>query len=241
MILIRSSLFNLLFFGTTFVLALVTTVVSWFAPDRVIRMATVWARLMLWAARVVCGIRWRVIGDVPAGPALIASHHESAFDTLVWLLLVPRPAYVMKRELLRIPLFGRLTVPAGMIAVDRAAGAKALRALLRDAAAAAAAERQIIIFPEGTRAEPGKLLPLQPGVAAIAAATGLPVVPVMTDSGTCWGRRAFRKRPGVIRILILPPIPPATPRQQIVPMLEIALRNGAASLAGSVDKPVSFR
>lgn len=239
MILIRSILFNVVFFGATFVLTLVAKAVSWVAPERIIRVGVVWARLVLWAARTLCGIEWRVIGTVPAGPALIASHHESAFDTLVWLLLVPRPAYVMKQELLRIPLFGPLTVPAGMIAVDRSAGAKALRALMRDAAAAAAAERQIVIFPEGTRAEPGKLLPLQPGVAAIAAATGLPVVPVMTDSGRCWGRRAFRKRPGVIHIQILPPIPAGTPRQKLVPLLEAALRDGAAVLAESVDKSVS--
>ena len=82
-----------------------------------------------------------------------------------------------------------------------------MRGLMRDAARAVAEQRQIVIFPEGTRAAPGTLLPLQPGVAALAAATGLPVIPVVTDSGRCWGRRAFRKRPGVIHIVLLPPIP----------------------------------
>ena len=94
-------------------------------------------------------------GALPTGAALIASHHKSAFDTLVWLTLVPRAAYVMKQEMLRIPLFGALTRPAGMIAVDREGGAKAMRGLLRDAARAVAEQRQIVIFPEGTRAAPG--------------------------------------------------------------------------------------
>ncbi len=223
-ILLRSALFNVFFFGSTFVLTLVGTVVRCFAPHRILDLAAAWARLLLWGARVMCGIRWQVVGDLPTGAALIASHHESAFDTLVWLTLVPRPAYVMKQEMLRIPLFGALTRPAGMIAVDRSGGAKAMRGLMRDAARAVAEQRQIVIFPEGTRAEPGALLPLLPGVAALAASTGLPVIPVVTDSGRCWGRRAFRKHPGVIHIVLLPPITPGTRRRDLLPRLEAALR-----------------
>ncbi|MGA3402822.1 MAG: lysophospholipid acyltransferase family protein [Acetobacteraceae bacterium] len=224
MTILRSTLFNVFFFGSTFVLTLVGTVARFVAPHRIMDIAAAWARLVLWGARVLCGIRWQVVGALPTGAALIASHHESAFDTLVWLTLVPRPAYIMKQEMLRIPLFGALTLRAGMIAVDRSGGAKAMRGLMRDAARAAAEQRQIVIFPEGTRAEPGALLPMQPGVAALAASTGLPVIPVVTDSGRCWGRRAFRKYPGVIHIVLLPPIPAGTRRQDLLPRLEAALR-----------------
>ena len=237
MTLLRSALFNLFFFATTFILTLYGTAVSLVAPRRVIGVVKAWARLELAALRAICGIRWRVTGEWPKGPALIASHHESAFDTLIWFTLVPRPAYVLKQELTRIPLFGRLTRPAGMIAVDRSGGAAAMRRLMRDAADAVAARRQIVIFPEGTRAEPGTLLPLQPGVAAVAAMTGLPVIPVATDSGRCWGRRAFRKRPGVIHVVLLPEIAPAR-RQDLLPQLETALRNGAAALRQPVDNSV---
>ncbi len=132
---------------------MVGTVARLLAPHRIMGVAIAWARLQVWGARVICGIRFQVVGELPAGAALIASHHESAFDTLVWMTLVPRPAYVMKQEMLRIPLFGALTRPAGMIAVDRGGGAKAMRGLVRDAARAVAEGRQIIIFPEGTRAE----------------------------------------------------------------------------------------
>ncbi len=223
MILLRSLLFNVFFFGATFVMTLAGTAVRLVAPHRVIGVATAWARLLLWGARVICGIRCEVVGAVPTGAALIASHHELAFDTLVWMTLVPRPAYVMKLEMLRIPLFGALTRAAGIIAVDREGGAKAMRGLIRDAAWAVAEQRQIVIFPEGTRAAPGTLLPLQPGVVALAASTGLPVIPVVTDSGRCWGRRAFRKRPGVIHIVLLPPIPAGTRRQELLQRLEVAL------------------
>lgn len=238
MTMLRSILFNLFFFGSTFALTLVGTVARVVAPHRILAIAAAWARLQVWAARVICGIRCQVVGELPAGAALIASHHESAFDTLVWLTLVPRPAYVMKQEMLRIPLFGALTRPAGMIAVDRRGGATALRHLMRDAARAAAEQCQIVIFPEGTRAQPGTLLPLQPGVAALAASTGLPVIPVVTDSGRCWSRRAFRKYPGVIHVVLLPPIPAETQRQEMLRRLEAALRTDVRSVVRPVDKSV---
>jgi 1-acyl-sn-glycerol-3-phosphate acyltransferase len=230
LIVLRSTLFNLFFFGATFVLTLVATVVRFVAPHRVIDIAAGWCRLLVWGARVICGIRCEVAGELPTGAALIASHHESAFDALIWMTLVPRPTVVMKRELLGVPLFGALTRIAGMLVVDRRGGAKALRELLRDAAAAVAERRQIVIFPEGTRAEPGTVLPLQPGVAALAASTGLPVIPVLTDSGRCWGRRAFRKRPGVIHIVLLPPIAAGTPRQELMGRLEAALRTDMGAM-----------
>lgn len=211
MTVLRSALFNAWFFGVTTVLSVCGAVLLPVAPGLPLPLARLWARLVLGGLRALCGIRWEVRGleHVPAaGPALLASRHESAFDTLIWLVLLPRCTYVLKRELLRIPLFGRIIRPAGQIAVDRDGGPAALRALVREAEAAAASGRQIVIFPEGTRAEPGRPLPLQPGIAAVAARTGLPVIPVVTDSGHLWGRRAFRKRPGVIRVTLLPPLPP---------------------------------
>jgi 1-acyl-sn-glycerol-3-phosphate acyltransferase len=113
---------------------------------------------------------------------------------------------VMKRELTRLPLVGPMLLLAGMIPVDREAGAKALRGLLREADGAVADGRQIVIFPEGTRVAAGQLVALQPGVAALAAHTKLMVLPVATDSGRCWSRNAFVKRPGTIHIAIAPPI-----------------------------------
>jgi len=227
MTLLRSALFNLFFFGVTFVMTiLLATPVRLAAPQRVLDVAMLWARIMLWALRVICGIRLRVSGreHLGDGPALIASRHQSAFDTFVWLTLVPRCCYVLKRELLRIPLFGPLLPLGGMIAVDRRGGGAALRGLLRDADRAVHQGRQLVIFPEGTRAPPGMMLPLQPGVAALAARTGLPVIPVVTDSGHCWGRRAFQKRAGTIHIRLLEPIPAGISRDRLMPQLEAALQ-----------------
>jgi len=226
MILFRSALFNVFFFVMTFLMTVgLATPVRLLAPHRVIEVARLWARTVLWGLRVICGIRLQVTGlrHVGTGAALIASRHQSAFDTFVWLTLVPRCCYVLKRELLHIPLFGPLMPSAGMIAVDRAAGAAAMRGLMREGERAMREARQIVIFPEGTRAEPGAMLPLQPGIAALAARTHLPVIPVVTDSGRCWGRRAFQKRPGVIHIRILPPLSAALRRDQLMRCLHTAL------------------
>jgi 1-acyl-sn-glycerol-3-phosphate acyltransferase len=225
MMLLRSALFNVAFFTITVVMTLVATVVRVVAPDRVLNVAMVWGHCLIVTARIVCGIRLEVRGleHIPRGAALIAPRHQSAFDTFVWLTLLPRCCYVFKHELRRIPLFGPLVDAAGMIGVDRGAGGAAVRALLREADRAMREERQIVIFPEGTRREPGSPVILQSGIVAMAARTGLPVIPVATDSGRCWGRRAFRKRPGTIRIVIGRPIPAQTERKALLQALEAGL------------------
>jgi 1-acyl-sn-glycerol-3-phosphate acyltransferase len=222
---LRSLVFNVSFFVLTFVVTLLATLVRPFGWKPVVWFGTLWSRSLLLAARVFCGIRLRVEGleHLPPGGVVIASRHQSAFDTFVWLSLVPHCCYVLKHELKRVPLFGGLIKDGGMIAIDRRSGGAALRTLLRGGAQAARQGRQIVIFPEGTRSPHGKPRPLQPGVLALAAKTGLPVVPVATDSGLCWGRRAFRKKAGTIRILIGRPIPADTERRTLMRMLEAGM------------------
>lgn len=226
MTLLRSALFNLLVQLWTgllgvLVLPLLLAPGSWLR-----RPLRFWARSVLVLLRLLCGIRVRVTGaeHLPRhGPALIAAKHQSAFDTIVWFALLPDAAYVLKRELLRVPIHGWIARHAGMIAVDRAGGSAALRGLLRQGAAAAARGRQLVIFPEGTRVAPGARVPFQPGIAALAAATGLPVIPVGTDSGRCWGRRAFRKRAGTITVAVRPPLPHGLSRQALLSALRAAV------------------
>jgi 1-acyl-sn-glycerol-3-phosphate acyltransferase len=222
MTVLRSALFNVVFFAISTVLTLAATVVRVVAPRHVLCVAMLWARCLVVAVRIICGIRLEVSGleHIPPGAALIASRHQSAFDTFVWLTLLPRCCYVFKKELRRIPLFGSLVSASGMIAVDRDAGGAAIRALLRQADGAVQDRRQVVIFPEGTRSEPGKPGTLQSGIAALAARTGLPVIPVSTDSGRFWGRRAFRKKPGTIHIVIGQPIPARTERKELMRALE---------------------
>jgi 1-acyl-sn-glycerol-3-phosphate acyltransferase len=244
MILLRSSLYHVFFYVLTALFASSSIVPrSWpgpFSPDWPNQLARAWARTMIWGMRVLCGLRYEVTGweNLPSGPCVIASMHQSAFDTLVWLLLVPHPAYVLKVELMRIPFFGGMCRLTGMIAVDRDAGGAAIRTMLRDADAVVAAGRRIVIFPEGTRAPPGRPGPLQPGIAALAAHCRLEVVPVLTDSGVYWGRRSYRRYPGVIRIAIQPKLPAGTPRRVLMAELEAQFARGTELARQAVDNSV---
>lgn len=237
MIVLRSALFNIFFFGVTFVLTLPATALRFTAPQHVLPMVRFWSRLTVGAARVICGIQVKVTGleHVPPGGALIASAHQSAFDTFVWFTLLPDCCYVLKKELLRIPLFGPLILTARQIPVDRDAGASALRGLVRAGVAALERGQQVIIFPEGTRSEPGSLGPLQPGIAALAARAGVPVVPVATDSGRCWSRKAFFKRPGTITIAIGEPLPASLPREAMMRLLRERLGALTSAPEGEVE------
>jgi 1-acyl-sn-glycerol-3-phosphate acyltransferase len=235
---LRSALFNVWFVLVTIVVAGTGTPCRWVGRRHALRFAQVWAGLLLDGARVICGIRVVVTGREhlpPDGPLLIASQHQSAFDTLIWLRLVPRVAYVFKAELSRVPLFGPLLIPAGQIPVARG-GINAVRTLLRGGDRAKADNRQIVVFPEGTRVRPGEDVPLRPGIALLANRTGLPVIPVATDSGLLWGRRAFNKRPGIIHIVIGPPIPPDLPQAEMVAALRARWQEAERSMA--VDNSV---
>jgi 1-acyl-sn-glycerol-3-phosphate acyltransferase len=241
MLLLRAAAFNLVFFTFTPLIALAGTLLRAVGRDRSLACAKLWARVMMAAASRLCGIHVVLTGaeHLPrTGAALLASQHQSAFDTLVWLTLTDLPSYVVKIELTRIPLFGPLLAPAGMIPVDRQAGSAALRGLVRATASAKQAGRQIVIFPEGTRVAPGQHLPLQAGVAAIAARLELPVIPVATDSGLRWGRRAFRKTPGPIHVALGPPIPHSTPRAQLLAAVETFWRTQEARGFEPVDNSV---
>lgn len=242
MILLRSLLFNAAFFGLTAVVALAALPLLLLPRTAMRWIVRLWARSVLALLRAICGVRIELRGmeRIPPGAVVIAAKHQSAFDTIVWLHLLPDAAYVLKKELLAIPVYGWHARKVEMIPVDRAGGGAALRTMLRGAQQALAVGRQVVIFPEGTRTAPGQRVPYQPGVVAIAAASEAPVIPVATDSGRIWGRRAFHKRPGVIRISVLEPLPRGLPRARLLAALEAAIEGETDRLLaeGAVDKPV---
>jgi 1-acyl-sn-glycerol-3-phosphate acyltransferase len=206
---LRACLFSAYFFALTLVMGLGSLPLRAFRRNAALAYAQLWTRLSVAGFKRICGVEVRVTGldHVPRdAPCIIASQHQSVFDTLVWMNLVARPTYVMKKELTKLPLVGPMLLLSGMIPVEREAGSKALRQLLGDTARAAAEGRQIIIFPEGTRTRPGERRRLQPGIVAMARQGALPVIPVATDSGFHWPRAGLLKHPGIITIAIGPPL-----------------------------------
>ncbi|HLB80812.1 MAG TPA: lysophospholipid acyltransferase family protein [Dongiaceae bacterium] len=234
---LRSFAFNLLMYGWSLAIMLVGLPVLAMPRRAVFVVARLWARGILWLLAATVGLRHRLARpeNRVSGPAIYAAKHQSAWDTLVFMTLLDRPAYVVKRELTFVPLFGWYLLRTGMIPVDRAGGAKALRRMAAAARAAVADGRPLVIFPEGTRVAPGARHPYHPGVAAVYGQLGVPVVPVALNSGLFWGRRRFVKRPGVITLEFLPAIPPGLPRRAFMAELERRIESASARLAAAAD------
>jgi 1-acyl-sn-glycerol-3-phosphate acyltransferase len=189
------------------------------------RIMLFWTRLVIWALKFFCGVTHRIEGaeNIPDGPAIIAANHQSMWETISLVSILPNPSMVFKRELESIPIYGFWASGTGHIMVDRGAGARAIRSLKKQAAARIAAGSQVVIFPEGTRTESGEIKPLQPGVAAIYNSVEAPVVPVAHDSGKFWRHPGHAKYPGVITMRFLPAIPSGLDRKVFMKRLEKAL------------------
>jgi 1-acyl-sn-glycerol-3-phosphate acyltransferase len=229
---LRSALFNLCYLLWSAAMHIVCLPLLLAPASWVWQAAHLWIDGTLFLLRIICGLDVRELGveNLPKGPAIIAAKHQSAWETLYLSRRLGRPAFILKRELLMIPLFGWFIRKVGMIAVDRAGKAAALKQMVRDANGAFAEGRQIIIFPEGTRVAPGDHKPYQPGIAALYGQLSVPVVPVALNSGLYWGRKAFNKKPGRILIEYLPPIPPGLDRKSFMAELEQRLEPAARAL-----------
>ena len=230
---LRSLLFNLAFNLWT---ALIVTfgLPSLLFPYRAVYgLGRIWVAGTFWLLKALIGLEHRVVGqeNLNKGPAIYAVKHQSTWDTLVFALYLHFPAYVLKRELLYLPLFGFLLLGAGMIPVDRGGRASALKRMLAVAKRRRDEGRDLLIFPEGTRVAPGQHRPYQPGVAALYGHLDLPVVPVALNSGLFWGRRSFTKKSGTITLEFLPAIPPGLPRKVFMAELETRLEGASRRLA----------
>lgn len=205
---VRSCLFALFQIVITPFFAVISLFTFPFSPLVRYRIITTWSRLMVHAARVLCGIRYRIIGaeNVPREPCIILAKHQSAWETLAFQVIFPPQVWVVKRELLWVPFFGWGLAMLSPIAIDRSAGARALRQTLDQGRDRLRRGFSIVIFPEGTRTAPGKRGTYHPGGAWLAAKTAAPVLPVAHNAGEFWRRNAFLKYPGVITISIGAPM-----------------------------------
>jgi len=231
-VLLRSLLFNALFYANIVVrmtAALPTIALPYpFLLDVLRRYAS----SSLWLLRVVCGtgVEWRGREKLPAGAYIVACKHQSLWETFALFMLLPDPTYVLKRELMWIPLFGWLAAKARMIPIDRGSGANALSRMVKASRAEIARSRQIVIFPEGTRRPPGAEPHYLPGVAYLYAETGLPCVPIALNSGVYWPRRSLCRYPGTVSVEVLDPIPPGLDKRAFLARLQVVLEEATARL-----------
>ena len=190
------------------------------------------AHATLWLMRWIVGTEMEVRGreNLPDGAYLIAAKHQSAWDTIALTTVFPDPALVMKAELLKIPVYGWFCAKFGMIPIQRETGPSALRQMLKEARARADDQRQILVFPEGTRRRPGAPPDYKPGILLLYDALQRPCVPVALNSGHFWPRDSLIRRPGKIVVEILPSLPAGRPRKAFRSELIDAIEGRTAEL-----------
>ena len=210
----RSLLFAFVFYGVTIVAALLAPLAALFGRRAIRRYSSGWIAFHNWATHALLGIERHIEGAIPARPVLYAAKHQAMYETIELAALLGEPGVLVKRELARIPLWGWAAVRWGVIPVDRAGSAAALRTMLRAAQGTMAEGRAILIFPEGTRVTPGETPPLRSGFAGLYRQLGAEVVPIALDSGRLWPRGRFVKRAGVVTFRFGEPIPAGLPRRE---------------------------
>ncbi|MBP6899033.1 MAG: 1-acyl-sn-glycerol-3-phosphate acyltransferase [Burkholderiaceae bacterium] len=210
-----------------FVLWLAVTVIPWgtavvlvspfLSSTRLYWMCAGWLKVAVHGARWICGVRWRVNGmqHVPSAAdahaaVLLAAKHQSTWETFAFPALMPHPlAYVFKRELLYVPFFGWAMSRLDMVHIDRSRRTEAWNKVLAQGKRLAGQGVWVIMFPEGTRIERGQVGDYKSGASRLAAAAGIPIVPIAVNSARCWPRKSWLLRPGLIDVSIGPPIPSA--------------------------------
>ena len=235
---------SVVFIGQMYLAMLVLAVV--FLPyaiwhrDGALRAMHSYCRYVRWSAAVIAGLRSEVRGEVPQGAVLVAAKHQSFFDILLIFAALPRPRFIMKKQLVYAPFLGWYALRVGCVPVDRGKRGQAIRDMTARVKAGAEVPGQLIIYPQGTRVAPGVKKPYKVGTAVLYSELGQDCVPVATNVGVFWPRHSLFRKPGLAVIEFLPPIPAGQPSrvflaelEEVVETRSEALRQEAlAALAG---------
>lgn len=234
---LRGLLFKTLIYGAMPVVAL--AYLPWALWDRAGAVAAchAWCRFVRWAARAVAGIETEVRGTPPSGEVLIAAKHQSFLDIILIYGAVPRGKFIMKKELVWVPILGQYALRIGCVPVDRGKRGQAIRKMVSDVAAGRTDPGQLIIYPQGTRVAPGVRTAYKAGAAALYAELGQPCVPVACNVGLFWPRSGNALRPGRAVVEFLPPIPPGLSSGEFLRRLEAEVEPASDRLMAEAGFP----
>lgn len=241
MLILRSLVFNIFYFGFT-ILCLICLIWLLVTPRSYVMAWVRWyLRVIYRMEKLLLGLDYRVVGqeNMPPYPFLIASKHQSLWETMKLHLIFDDPAVILKRELTRVPIWGWFAAKSKMIAVDRGRGGKAIASMIEGGRETVADGRPIVIFPQGTRVGPDSYKPYKVGIFALYEALELPVLPMALNSGVFWQRRAFRKCPGTITVELLPPIQPGLDRETFLHQLEETLETASKRLVEQARREIA--
>jgi len=211
MILLRSSIYFVYLVITTVIIAGIGSLIGWAVPEEKLPVIdSLWSRVNLWGLSKICGLNYRLIGaeNIPQESCIVFAKHQSAWETIALVSLIPgRKSWVLKRELLFVPIFGWIMWYYKPIAINRKSGRKAIDQIIEQGMERLDSGCKIIVFPEGTRVAPGTRKRYGIGGALLAQKTQRPVLPIAHNAGVFWRRRGLRKYPGTIDVVIGPLIP----------------------------------
>ena len=235
---VRSLVFNALFYINIVARMIVALPTLLLPRSFMLGVLRHYSRSTLWLLRVICNVKveWRGREKLPQGAYIVACKHQSLWETFALFMLLPDPTYVLKRELMWIPLFGWLASKARMIPINRGARAAALSQMATRVREEIPEARQIVIFPEGTRRAPGAKPRYLPGVAYLYAEIGLPCVPIALNSGLFWPRRTLRRYPGTVLVEVLDPIEPGLDKRAFLERLQAVLEEATARLVAEGEQ-----
>ncbi|WP_369720781.1 lysophospholipid acyltransferase family protein [Bradyrhizobium sp. LLZ17] len=218
LIFLRSLVFNVLFYAVLVCLAIVALPTFAMPPRALLTVAGWWAKATQFLMRVICDIKveFRGVEKIPSGPLVVVAKHQSFWETFALMPFFDHPIFILKRQLMHIPVFGQFLAKIGMISIDRGAGVKALLDMTRRARAAVRGGRQLVIFPEGTRRPAGAAPDYKTGFAQIYSACGVQCLPVALNSGLFWPRRTFMRYPGTLVVEFLDPLPPGLAKDEYI-------------------------
>lgn len=239
---LRSILFNIVFYGWTFICSIIFLPSLLLSREMVLKIAKFWIGSVLWICRAILKLQIKILGKTEyKGPVIIASKHQSAWETFIFHYLLSDPSMVLKRELLWIPFFGWYLQKLGMVSLSRSknSGVKDLKRLLKDAGHAIQKHRPLVIFPEGTRSKPHQKTTYYSGIASLYLHLNIPVIPVAHNAGLYWPRRGFLKYPGCIILEFLDPIQPGFSKQQFMHILEERIEKKTHELLKESQKYVN--